>query len=158
MKIFAARSGIIPLMQIHHDYNTAAYTIRSYREGGVVIATPLPPEARHPEAGPADMDLTTIEASVVVTPQRLLTGWPPQRLDDLSAAHLEQLLELEPELILLGTGRRLRFPPAAVTAPLLQRGIGVEVMDTAAACRTYNFLMADGRRVAAALLMIEAEG
>ncbi len=146
-----------PLMQIHQDYNLGAYTIRAYRTGEVVIAQPLPEERRRPDSGPGDMQLTTVAASVVVTPQRLLTDWAPQHHRELEPRHLENLLVLEPELVLLGTGRRLHFPPAAVTEPLLRRGIGVEVMDTAAACRTYNFLMADGRRVAAALLMIEGE-
>ena len=73
---------------------------------------------------------------------------------------MENLLWLlvghKPEVVLLGTGARLRFPPAAVLAPLTRAGIGVEVMDTAAACRTYNILAGDGRRVVAALLMIES--
>jgi uncharacterized protein len=64
-----------------------------------------------------------------------------------------QLVELEPEMVLLGVGARLRFPDRALLRPMEQRGIGVEVMDTPAACRTYNLLMGDGRRVVAALLI-----
>jgi uncharacterized protein len=60
-----------------------------------------------------------------------------------------------PELLILGTGRRQRFPRAELLAPLAEAGIGWEVMDTGAACRTYNILMSEGRNVAAALLMIE---
>ena len=69
------------------------------------------------------------------------------------AGYLSLLEVLEPELVVLGTGSRLRFPPPALTAGLLAKGIGVEVMDTAAACRTYNVLMSEGRQVVAALLL-----
>jgi uncharacterized protein len=94
--------------------------------------------------------------SVIVTPERILTDWPPLRFEDLAAVHFEMIRELRPEIVLLGTGARLMFPEPARTLALVQSGIGLEVMDTAAACRTYNVLLADGRRVAAALLMIEA--
>ncbi|MEZ5584333.1 MAG: Mth938-like domain-containing protein [Candidatus Competibacteraceae bacterium] len=96
----------------------------------------------------------TIERSVIVTPTRLINDWPPQRFTELEAAHLAQLAVLKPEIVLLGTGARQQFPSPQVTHPLLSQGIGVEVMDTAAACRTYNIIMLEGRRVAAALLMI----
>jgi uncharacterized protein len=93
--------------------------------------------------------------SLVVTPDRVLADWPPLRFEDLVRAHFEMISELRPEVVLLGTGARLRFPEAAHTLVLVRAGIGLEVMDTAAACRTYNVLVADGRRVAAALLMID---
>ncbi len=96
-------------------------------------------------------------ASLIVTPDRLILDWPPHTLDDLTAAHIHVIAALKPEVVLLGTGRRLRFPPTAVLAALIEAGIGYEVMDTGAACRTFNVLAAEGRRVAAALLMIEAE-
>jgi uncharacterized protein len=65
------------------------------------------------------------------------------------------LAELRPEVVILGTGVKLRFPPPSLTRALVEANIGLEVMDTGAACRTYNILMGDGRRVVAALLMIE---
>ncbi|MEO5573854.1 MAG: MTH938/NDUFAF3 family protein, partial [Gammaproteobacteria bacterium] len=74
--------------------------------------------------------------------------------DDLTAAHFDRVAILRPELVLFGSGARLRFPLPALTANLLNQGIGVEVMDTGAACRTYNILINEGRNVAAALLMI----
>jgi uncharacterized protein len=74
---------------------------------------------------------------------------------DLQAHHFDAIRQLEPELVILGTGRRLRFPAAAMIRVLTDAQVGVEVMDTAAACRTYNILAAEGRRVVAALLMIE---
>ncbi|MDQ5908241.1 MAG: hypothetical protein QG599_332 [Pseudomonadota bacterium] len=95
-----------------------------------------------------------IRRSVIVAPERLLTDWPPQTFADLAAAHFEALLPLDLEIVLLGTGARQRFPHPKLTGVLLAHSVGVEVMDTFAACRTYNILMLEGRRVAAALLMM----
>ena len=75
---------------------------------------------------------------------------------DLTETHFAMVAALKPEIVLLGTGARQQFPLPRLLRPLLTQGIGVEVMDTAAACRTYNIIMLEGRRVAAALLMIEA--
>ncbi|MDX1375531.1 MAG: Mth938-like domain-containing protein [Burkholderiales bacterium] len=90
-------------------------------------------------------------ASLVVTAETVLP-WAAGRFEALEPAHFEALAALAPEIVLLGTGPRLRFPPAALTVPLVQAGIGLEVMDLRAACRTYNVLRAEDRRVAAALL------
>lgn len=95
-----------------------------------------------------------IRQSVIVTPERLVTDWPPQAFADLEEVHFEAVVRLEPEILVLGTGSRQQFPHPRLIRPLLAKGIGVEVMDTAAACRTYNIVMLEGRRVAAALLMI----
>ena len=94
--------------------------------------------------------------SLLVTPSRLITDWPPQSFADLLERHFDQIRELNPEVVVLGTGARLQFPLTADTRALIQANIGLEVMDTGAACRTYNILMQDGRRVVAALLMIES--
>jgi uncharacterized protein len=91
--------------------------------------------------------------SLIVTPERLVSDWPPQSFGDLVEAHFETIAGLKPEIVLLGTGNRQRFPRPALIRPLVERGVGVEVMDTAAACRTYNIIMLEGRRVAAALLL-----
>lgn len=79
--------------------------------------------------------------------------WPPCRFADLQAMHLESLANREAELVILGTGLHLRFAPAAWLAPFASRRIGLETMDTAAACRTYNILASEGRKVLAALLL-----
>ncbi|MBI3898635.1 MAG: Mth938-like domain-containing protein [Gammaproteobacteria bacterium] len=92
--------------------------------------------------------------SVIVTPDRIIADWPPQTLADLTAEHIEAIAALNPEVILLGTGNRLRFPASEVTRALASAQVGFEVMDTGAACRTYNVLMGEGRRVVAALLPI----
>lgn len=93
--------------------------------------------------------------SLIVLPGQIISDWPPQNFAELTAAHIGILVSLRPELLILGTGRRQQFPPAAILAPLATAGIGWEIMDTGAACRTYNILMSEGRNVAAALLMIE---
>ena len=92
--------------------------------------------------------------SVIVTPERLMSDWPPRTFGDLVEAHFEAIAGLEPEIVLLGTGGRQRFPHPSLIRSLLERGVGVEIMDTAAACRTYNIIMLENRRVAAALLLL----
>lgn len=107
------------------------------------------------EAGRIVVNQDSFVRSLIVLPGRLIADWPPQAFEDLALTHLETLVPLQPELVLLGTGRRQRFPRAELLAPLVKAGIGWEVMDTGAACRTYNILMSEGRNVAAALLMLE---
>ncbi len=105
--------------------------------------------------GTVTINEETHRTSLIVTPERL-EPWAASHFEGLSGTHFERLVALGPEVVIIGTGRRLRFPPPECLAPLIEAGIGYEIMDTGAACRTYNILMADGRRVAAALLMIEA--
>lgn len=93
------------------------------------------------------------ERSLIILPDRIIEDWPAQTFEQLAVAHFEQLLSLQPEIVLLGTGATLRFPHPSLTKILIAAKIGVEVMDTSAACRTYNILTAEGRRVAAALLV-----
>ncbi len=83
-----------------------------------------------------------------------IQAWSPRRFDELDEPHFAAIAELEPELVILGTGARQHFPHPRLTRTLTGRGIGVEVMDTGAACRTYNVVLAEGRRVVAALIMI----
>lgn len=94
--------------------------------------------------------------SLVVSGERLITDWPVASLEELGADHMAALVELKPEIVLLGTGARFQFPQPALLAPLYKAGIGVEVMDTPAACRTYNILQGEGRNVAAALIVAPA--
>ncbi len=95
-------------------------------------------------------------SSIVVMPGAPVVAWPPRTLDEIEAAHFELLAARKPQVVVLGTGRRQRFPAPALLALLARNGIGLEIMDTASACRTYNILAAEGRNVCAALLMIEA--
>jgi uncharacterized protein len=82
--------------------------------------------------------------------------WNCRRFEDLDASHFSLLAELEPELVVFGSGARIRFPRPAWLQALIARRIGIETMDTPAACRTYNILAGEGRHVVAALLL-EAE-
>jgi uncharacterized protein len=93
------------------------------------------------------------EHSVVVPWQGAAHEWPVDGLDALAAEHFDSLIALDPELVIFGSGARLRFAPPALLTRLFERRIGVETMDTAAACRTFNVLASEGRRVVAALLI-----
>ncbi len=92
------------------------------------------------------------ESSLIVLPDEIVRNWAGN-LDQLAPEHFDLLAMRAPEIILLGSGARLRFPSPALYAGLIKANIGVEVMDTPAACRTYNILAAEGRRVAAALIL-----
>ena len=96
--------------------------------------------------------------SVLVPWQGAVQAWPPARFDELDAAHFETLAAMGAAVVIFGSGARLRFPAAALLRSLIQRGIGVEAMDTAAACRTYNVLASEGRAVVAALLLGQGAG
>jgi len=92
-------------------------------------------------------------SSVLVMPEGPVLSWPVLRFADLAAEHFAAVLAQGPEVVVLGTGLVLRFPPGRILRALTERHIGVECMDVHAACRTYNILMTEGRRVAAALLI-----
>jgi uncharacterized protein len=120
-------------VKLHASRPSGVNTITAYGEGYVMVNG----ERR--------------ETSVVVLPDRL-EEWSARSFAELSAADFEFLQELQAEIVLLGTGPRQRFPHPRLTAALARAGIGLEVMDVQAACRTYNILVAEERRVAAALL------
>lgn len=122
-------------MKITQDFGNAAYIIRGYEEGVVIV------------------NETRYTRSLIIMPEYLNPAWAPQDLDMLAEQHLQEIVDQQPELVILGTGARLRFPGAQIQAYFLTRRIGVEFMDTPAACRTYNILMSEGRRVACALLI-----
>jgi len=121
-------------LKLHLESPSALNTFTGYGQGYVMV------------------NGARIERSVVVLPERLLADWPPKTFDELAPEHFAALQGLGREIVLLGTGARQRFPRAEIIAPLIRAGVGVEVMDLQAACRTYNILMAEQRKVAAALL------
>jgi uncharacterized protein len=96
-----------------------------------------------------------VRGSVVVTRDAVLEGWHPPAVDALTIGDFEDLLALRPEVVLLGTGERQRLPPPALYEAFAARGIGLEVMDNRAACRTYNVLLGEFREVAVALMLTE---
>ncbi len=92
--------------------------------------------------------------SLILTRDSLVDDWRPQHVAELIHDDFARILDMRPQVLVLGTGNTLKFPSPALTARLLQTGVGVEVMDTAAACRTYNILLSEQRNVVAALLPV----
>ena len=105
------------------------------------------------EAGRVWVNGVAQGASLIVPSRGAVAAWEAGSFDALEAAHFDRLAEWQPEVVLFGSGDRLRFPPAALLRGLIGRRIGVETMDTAAAARTYNVLASEGRVVVAALLL-----
>jgi len=95
--------------------------------------------------------------SVIVPWRGEVLQWPAARFEDLAAEHFASLAALSPELVIFGSGTRLRFARPELLRPLIDRRIGIETMDSPAACRTYNVLLAEGRAVVAALLFERSE-
>lgn len=93
------------------------------------------------------------ERSIIVTPKQLIKAWPPQTLPELTLEHLAAIVILQPMVVLLGSGSKLKFPNPAILENLYKQNIGVEVMDTSSACRTFNVLVSEGRNVVAGLLI-----
>jgi uncharacterized protein len=123
-----------------HSSNTSQYqTVTGYFAGGVEI-----------NAQPFDY-------SLMVLPESAPRPWPVARFEELTVDHFETLLAEAPDVVILGTGARQRFVHPRLTTPLTARRIGVECMDTNAACRTYNILMGEGRKALLALI-IEPQG
>jgi uncharacterized protein len=120
------------------------FSLADHTEGYIVNAY---------ESGRVTINGIPHEQSIVVLPDRIITDWNPQSVGDLTAEHLQFIADLQPDVVLLGTGPKQQFLPPALYALILERGIGIEMMDTASACRTYNILMAEGRRVTAVLLL-----
>ena len=112
----------------------AINSIRAYGDGEITISD------------------KTISQSVVITADSIEL-WEPRCVDELAAEHIDQLGKHDPEIVIIGTGKNLTFPSPAVTAGLQVRGIGVEIMAHDAACRTFNILLAEDRRVVVALMM-----
>ena len=122
-------------MKFERDDGEGRNTFTGYGEGHVMVNG-----RRH-------------SSSLVVTGDRIVTDWPAASVESLTADHLAAIVELRPEIVLLGTGSKFTFPDQSLLAPLYKAGIGVEVMDTPAACRTYNILLGEGRNVLAALVV-----
>ena len=122
-------------LKLHLTHISGANVFTGYGEGYVMVN-----KQRH-------------DRNLVVLRDQLLTDWLPAGFDDLTPEHFARLAGLAPEIVLLGTGDRLRFPRPELTRALIEARIGLEVMDVQAACRTYNFLAAEERKVAAALLL-----
>ena len=122
-------------MKLHLTQSAGNHLITGHGEGWVEIN-----QVRHTR-------------SLIVLPGLLVTDWQVAGFDSLAETDFGQLAQLAPEIVLLGTGPTHRFVHPRLNRPLIEAGIGLECMHTAAACRTYNILMAEGRHVAAALII-----
>jgi uncharacterized protein len=92
--------------------------------------------------------------ALIVSAHHLITGWPVSRAQELDAELLEQVLELKPEVVLIGTGKSQVFLPPELLMVLYRQSVGVEIMSTQAACRTFNVLVSEDRNVVAALMPV----
>jgi uncharacterized protein len=110
--------------------------------------------SRH-EPGRVWVGAAPYNESVIVPWEGSVLPWSLTRFDALTAEHFERIAALAPELVIFGSGRRLRFAHPSLLRPLIDRRIGIETMDTPAACRTYNVLFSERRSVVAALLLDE---
>jgi uncharacterized protein len=122
-------------MRLTDDTTAGAFLVRSYAPGEVRVGDAV------------------LHRSCLISAERLIEDWRPQTLDELSEADLAAVFALQPEIVVLGSGTRQRFPDARLLGAILARGIGCEVMDTGAACRTYNVLVSESRRAVAALFL-----
>lgn len=121
-------------MKLHTDPRTGN-TVTAHGEGYVAING-----QRH-------------SGSLIVQPDSIDAEWQVTDITSLTSAHIERLLATGADILILGTGKRQHFPPLALLKPVIAAGRTVDVMDTSAACRTYNILMSEGRAVAAALII-----
>lgn len=117
------------------DNNQSHYQIRAYKPGILRVN---------------DLTLTR---SAIITPNKLIENWQVNSISELNAQSFQPIITLKPDILLIGTGSKLVFPAVETYGHLINLGIGVEVMDTSAACRTFNALSAENRRVAAALIL-----
>ena len=125
---------MLPCMHVAQDDCSSDLLIRGYGDGVITIGN------------------QQFARSLILTRDSLIADWRPQHVAELLHDDFVPIMEIRPEVLVLGTGKALTFPSPALTARLLQLGIGVEIMDTAAACRTYNILLSEQRNVVAALL------
>lgn len=121
-------------MKLDRD-SSGGNLIQNFSGGSIVIGTEV------------------IGQPVIVTSDRIVRDWSPPPVHELALADFRPVLDLEPEVILLGTGQHQCFPSMAFTTAVLRLGVGLEIMTTAAACRTYNVMVSEYRRVAAALFV-----
>ena len=125
---------MVQTMKLVHHRDDSRYTLAGHGRGFILVNQ----ERYH--------------TPLLLSPSRIHPDWVKD-FSSLDIVHFETILDLKPELVLFGSGNVFRFPPLPLTQPLIDHGIGLEVMDTAAACRTYTVLASEGRQVVAALIV-----
>ena len=128
------------MMELHLESHPTTYHVGSFVDNAVVIGE------------------VSYTASLIVTPEQVIPDWPPQHSDELTIDDFEMILTLQPELILVGTGNTLRFPDSVILKGVIKAGIGIDFMDSRAACRTYNLLAAEGRHITAGIIVDRSAG
>ena len=134
-------------MKFTREMSEGLYTIHAYTSGKVVLNSPVPGDSRDEEGR------IELQQSFIVSPEKLLPKWGTTSLEQLQKEDLKPIQEMSPEIFLLGTGSRLQFPDNNLLAAMIELGMGYEVMNSPAACRTYNILAGEGRQVAAAIII-----
>ena len=131
------------------------YRIHAYDTTEIILAVPPGESANIPEKDEeqARDNLYRASSSFIVATDTIIKDWPLHDISLLAINHLQPVLQLEPELVLLGTGQKQQFPQTQLLASFYNQGIGVEIMDSPAACRTFNILAGEGRKVVAAIIM-----
>ncbi|CAN5678746.1 Mth938-like domain-containing protein [soil metagenome] len=122
-------------MKLHPTITQQYQTVTAYDDHGV------------------ELNAKRFEHSLIVLPEVAPMPWPVDQFENLSTVHFEQIAASSPDVVILGTGKKQRFVHPKLIAALTTQHRGVECMDNQAACRTYNILMAEGRKVALALIM-----
>lgn len=122
-------------MSLTLDDNHANYQIRAFKPGHIQV------------------NQNFFTHSIIIAPNRLIEHWAPQHITELTRDHLSIITNLHPDILIIGTGEILQFPGIELYGDLIQGGIGVEIMNTSAACRTYNVLTSENRNVVAALII-----
>ena len=126
-------------MKIELDINRDGINIvQAYSEGSLIISN------------------HEYKNSLILSPEKIFEDWPLDSITDLKHESLSQIISMQPEIVIIGTGKELVFPSKDVLSPLTDAYIGTEIMDTGAACRSYNFLVGEGRKVVAALMIIRS--
>lgn len=122
-------------MKFELESNDSQYRIQSYRPNIAIMINRI-----------------AYSHSVLIS-SKYLSKWSPATFEELTEEHIEQICQLKVSVVLIGTGEKLRFPQQSLLSPLMKAGVGFEIMDTGAACRTFEVLASEGRGVAAALLL-----
>ena len=122
-------------MKFSEDYATGVNVIRAYDDTSISINS------------------NTFTQSLAVSSNSLIEHWPVKHINDLNSEALKLLLELQPEVIVIGTGNKLEFPSPQTYSSVISQGIGIEFMDSGAACRTYNILISENRKVVAGIIL-----
>ncbi len=122
-------------MKFNEESSTNSHIIQSYNDSEIII------------------DGKVFSSSFIISKNTLIESWPVADISQLESDHLKAILDMRPEVILIGTGQKLVFPSPQSYVSVINQGMGIEFMDSGAACRTYNVLVSEGRNVVTAIIL-----